>query len=1043
MTHLLLGSNSAVGRYGADKEPGAGGAGDTLAAIDQLAAQTRLGASLFPSSTDLFGMTQVALDPTGRPYKFSSWSATADDLVVDHPYEVNHHNTDYRDSLFSLGELERVQRISDIDTRSLPNRLLQLAPQTVATSMARRNAEVGRLITTTSAYVSSPCDLSVGEEITLGRLVELLAAKLKANGVSDERLSGEVQTILAPELLLGRRMNLNRPFGNGQDDNGNRVIDEPVESQRGELAWGSARTDLPEPYRRISFDHLNDDRAISNPQYARQIMARHLYCLAILLTDDERRADSAERTAQRLAQWAVNAVDFRDPDAIMTPFEYDINPLDGWQVMDGDPNTDEGGQRRLAWGCEYPELIVTETIAWHDRRVKDTEDDDGAMALRADENSEEADPDLDQHRIPQGSLFVELYCTRSRFEDKTGENFPAELYDEDRQLDLARLAPLSADRRRYPVWRLIVSARHPERALDEGGLLEPTDAEIERVIWFVSNRESQLPGDDRVYFNRSQTSTIGLGEYLVLGPRLIPDIDRNKTLIMAANPPQDWQRSRLTAPRGIGISISEPLPQRNYYREPTQFGQNRVMDRYEPRPDKPLDNVEDRPLTRDKLPSYGTVADYRGLYLQRLANPLQPYHPRRNPYLSVDWLTVDLTIFNSQDSRPESFPVELGMFDPPGVPTADLPLMFGSRERGGFDFNIWDPSAPAPEEQDVNPAEPFTQEPQHTLGRLNSRMASVLAEEDAATPFPWLVWQNEAFVSPCDLMLVPLSSPSRLPYEFKLGAHFSPVGHLPSFFDPANDRLGKLHRLLDYVELPKGFVGTRRWYNPVVAEQSPLLQFRRPPANWCSEFRETGRININTISDPLVWRCIAKGFPPHDSDAFYEKIVRSRQGFDGRPASQFPTRFANPFRAAASAQLMPLAQLKRRSAEATFLRKDPDDSMRYLFTADSATHPEVLQPHRNQNRNAYFYLQGLQRIGNLLSTQSNVFAVWVTIGYFRVEPRDDPALPYSLAEELSVETGSARRHRAFYVIDRSIPVGFEPGENHNVQRAIVLRRFIE
>ena len=35
------------------------------------------------------------------------------------------------------------------------------------------------------------------------------------------------------------------------------------------------------------------------------------------------------------------------------------------------------------------------------------------------------------------------------------------------------------------------------------------------------------------------------------------------------------------------------------------------------------------------------------------------------------------------------------------------------------------------------------------------------------------------------------------------------------------------------------------------------------------------------------------------------------------------------------------------------------------------------------------------------------------------------------------------RHRAFYMIDRSIPVAFEPGENHNVDRAILLRRFIE
>ena len=34
-----------------------------------------------------------------------------------------------------------------------------------------------------------------------------------------------------------------------------------------------------------------------------------------------------EATARLLAQWAVNVVDFRDRDSIMTPFEYDIDPF--------------------------------------------------------------------------------------------------------------------------------------------------------------------------------------------------------------------------------------------------------------------------------------------------------------------------------------------------------------------------------------------------------------------------------------------------------------------------------------------------------------------------------------------------------------------------------------------------------------------------------------------------------------------------------------------------------------------------------------------
>ena len=60
------------------------------------------------------------------------------------------------------------------------------------------------------------------------------------------------------------------------------------------------------------------------------------------------------------------------------------------------------------------------------------------------------------------------------------------------------------------------------------------------------------------------------------------------------------------------------------------------------------------------------------------------------------------------------------------------------------------------------------------------------------------------------------------------------------------------------------------------------------------------------------------------------------------------------------------------------------------------------------------------------------------MGYFEVDPRTG-----RLGQELGAETGEVKRHRAFYMIDRSIPVAFQPGENHNVDRCILVRRFIE
>ena len=143
------------------------------------------------------------------------------------------------------------------------------------------------------------------------------------------------------------------------------------------------------------------------PGYYRQLYARHLYVLAMLLTSEVDMSGTREvypprlqplvnggtvnltKSAERarwIAQWAANVVDFRDRDSIMTGFEYDLQPfvdVDGdgrtWDV-DGDLTTDDDGPgppifRGKVWGCERPELLITETMAIHDVRTEDLNSD--------------------------------------------------------------------------------------------------------------------------------------------------------------------------------------------------------------------------------------------------------------------------------------------------------------------------------------------------------------------------------------------------------------------------------------------------------------------------------------------------------------------------------------------------------------------------------------------------------------------------------------------------------------------------------------------
>ena len=122
------------------------------------------------------------------------------------------------------------------------------------------------------------------------------------------------------------------------------------------------------------------------------------------------------------------------------------------------------------------------------------------------------------------------------------------------------------------------------------------------------------------------------------------------------------------------------------------------------------------------------------------------------------------------------------------------------------------------------------------------------------------------------------------------------------------------------------------------------------------------------------------------------------------------------------------------------------------------------------NRNPSMMYDPMTRVRNLVTDRSGVFGIWITVGYFEVEPAPkvdftlgdwgnptvyarfggDPNLynrtypdGYMLGRELGSDTGDVKRPRGFYIIDRTEEVGFKPGEDLNVEKTIRLRRRIE
>ncbi len=1359
----------------------------------------------FGTPPDRQGLGRMYFDYSGRPRfqpRVDGNALTSQPTPAnfgqrtDDPYEFDLLNGYRYDTPFSYQELERVLRYEEYDSSSVTDsedRLMELASASLAGSPVNR-----RLITTASFQVptanrvdipfdlrdevpdmtGSPQNMIFEGKIAQSRrptptLVSLLQERLRRDNTWDpttpagKKLYKEkIYQLLPPEILKGEPFDLNRLLeapadGNGTDDvfELQRVADITFQTNYGTSAthspnsqfvnWlngtsgvGSNSPSLPTP--------INATNPTSYSA-SRQLMARYLYVMVLLLmepdyhlptienslTDPEKR----ELTQRRIAQWAINVVDFRDRDSVMTPFEYDLNPFQDdegtndnpWNVDGNLSTTEDVAYRRVVWGAESPELVLSETLAFHDRRTKDTVWDDSALSLAnktRQSNMMMEDPDLDQYRIPQGSLFIELYNPRNL---TTNNNYlPPELYDSS-GLELDKKTP-GGD----PVWRIVISrnefdtspsapvnlveemATRPDtinfqpRNILAGPTIDTTDPaylamldgdgtsdenyEIERIIWFCNPTTAPATTiaepTKTFYYRGSNSLRITPDGYSIIGPRqttyigsrplqaqgmasanqYLNEPGSQSIILSGANDgrytfnntqspsglrragdsdfavtaalPSTYANSRDPdgAPSGIGLSVTEPLPDTDYYPEPTieNTAPNQVIyDLYtdgddhsaapptERCPDTPFDSDGGRgyPLSFNAgLVDTGTepskedkndpevIKDFKTAILQRLANPLSNHDAALNPYITVDHLGIDVTVFNGSDSYQVHQATYMGAspaeddWDPDESGDADgnsargsTDVYFASREKGRRDdgnhtndpsiaelegdpsgggasyssgnylgtlkrikqitgtlatdmanmlkeYNQTPPIHPAPVDTNLVMGDPamdehFGRKLVHTLGYVNHNLGAQIqaaiavnntyqyspiplesgrlpdpytaggAFDTENNPLAWLNWPNAPYVSKYDLMMVPTSSPQRLLFEYSqarkddtnstelpfyfdsgssdgdsLSAQLAPYAYLFNFFHgtktdglnpgtpPANaDKAMQLTRLFDFVDVPSRFNGTKKWYN--IAQFNPDSANLRTvstktadarlgymfPFNRSSEFREPGKINLNTIPSEEVYNSIfdpAFWQNPDLNFATWNQFKESRRGYVGATDPAYPSDFSNPFRPAASAELMPVLhgndkRLLTSPEEAGLLRSidrnvGTPSAREPLFDLRLASGTAGLgndkMRHYRADDNPMLRYQAIQRLGNIAGTQSNVFAVWITIGYFEVEPVAVTSVHpdgWRLAEELGNDTGEVNRHRAFYIIDRSVPVGYLPGEDLNAEDTIMLKRFIE
>ncbi|MGL4593389.1 MAG: hypothetical protein ACRCUY_01525 [Thermoguttaceae bacterium] len=1047
---------------------------------------------------DWWGYSELTFDPLGNRVSFpvdAGWKGTFPELFTGSPYLFNPYGSSGDDQRFTNDDMAMLLRsVGDIDFTQLPDRLRLLlgdypasTPNETGTTFADSALHHNLTHLSSDIPAISGCfrNPTNNPEGLFERILRICGNTADAEAVLKS---------LPPEILRGEKVDLNKIARIGIPS-----IDYP-------------NPPLPVPTQPQHFDALIEKAKI----------AQQIFLLLYIICHDDLGPDPMV-TKTRLAQWAVNLVDFIDADGIMTPFPVNLtNPVVSGNMMRDPRPIDGGGSPQLsAWhtfyrsgtlppptvsswpsgatilyGMERPEVALTKTLALHNLRIADsasygpathTTDDIHKQGTNAGEcpngcdekfwrmaptsctcltHKNEHDPDFDQVLPPQGSLFVELYRqgNPNRFgnpNDSLYQTVPGPPDPYYGELNLS-----AVDSTGKPVWRLVISkttgASPAENIMDQlktttNPLYKPGDGmTLERIIRFDNN------STDAQYRNQAGTPvTLAPNEYLLIAPRnathfeskpydettlprfnepnavagnpvdfiAIPNLKSTATSNGVKSPKTMIAQATFSGAKpdlgatngdGDGLNVSEPV---GGYAAAVKSSR-----------DKPWDVGTD-------LWRLGTIPKYRSILLQRLADPMRPWNNNSNPYITVDWNMIDLHVINSEsDKDGEAVPKDAS-FASPKYDFAIREWGISASASDDSKKNLWDRSFDSTK-TDIggNNAPKFADKKDNMFGRFRDYNEALKSSDIAAAGIQvisptkpqqyvgapkerWkpLTWNDAPLTNTMELMQVPASSSARFGFEFHdtgnpwggawlgSGGKFASSGGAAgttafgpylNFFDTSRPYLGLL---FDFVRVPSRFNGTIRQVPDMLTDKDALAFLGGEAPQLYSgyytpiyEMREPGKINLNTATD-AAW--VALGLDPLNTapNVGNDNYVRTLSGSLSNPRKTI----------------------------------DGDNADFHLW--DIAT-PGV-------GDNPYTILEGVQRLSDVVTTRSNVFAVWITIGYFEWTPTSSTT--GTLGKERGIDDGTVKRHRSFYLIDRTIPVGFRRGEKLNSKNVVVDEKRLE
>jgi hypothetical protein len=408
------------------------------------------------------------------------------------------------------------------------------------------------------------------------------------------------------------------------------------------------------------------------------------------------------------------------------------------------------------------------------------------------------------------------------------------------------------------------------------------------------------------------------------------------------------------------------------------------------------------PATAGKGPS---------ILLQRLACPHLPSQPNPaaanyNPYITVDYVqTRHSTAAGGSDELNDATTVP-----PAGWANAPKPpeqrFAWGRNQPYAADVSLRQKQAP----QAVTAPPPYTTRPQHTLGRQNGQEETPPPAPDTIPPpnpptqtlqlpFDWLVHLDRQLISPMELIHVSGFKPHELTQQFMkdVDGNLRASKVSTEKFQhraPWTDANARIFRALEFLSTGERSAGGGT--------------FGRIP----------GKVNINGIWDYETFLALcdpqtSNGFTATDVQNAYNALfaVGGRSpGYNPTTGVGGPGASDRPFRGLA----VPFSPGSPGDAQ----YPSPTPGAPGIGINDTLLNTGIFLPaDATDSTHPYQRFELLTKIFNNITTRSNTFAVWCTVGNFQV--LDDTTRPVKLGAEFGAAQGQNIRHRFFAIVDRT------------------------